>query len=121
MSYVSIKAPVEMQQEALEILREVVKSGGKVKKGTNEATKAVERKQAKLLFIAENVDPKEIVYYLPPLADEKNIPYIFIADKKDIGAALGLGKVSSAACAIIDSGKMQDRVAALVERLSKLT
>ncbi len=40
----------------------MLKSGGKIRKGTNEATKAIERKQAKLVFIAGNVNPPEIVY-----------------------------------------------------------
>jgi large subunit ribosomal protein L7Ae len=120
MSYVTIKAPKETQTEALEILSEVVKSGGKVRKGTNEATKAIERKQAKLVYIAGNVNPPEIVFYLGPLCEEKKVPVIFIDDKKDLGAALGLEKISSAAAAIVDEGKLKDRVAAIVERLSKL-
>jgi len=120
MSYITKKAPKEMQTEALEILAEVLKSGGKVRKGTNETTKAIERKQAKLVFIAGNVNPPEIVYYLPPLCDEKKVPYIFIDDKKDLGTALGLEKISSAAAAIVEEGKLKDRVATIVERLSKL-
>ncbi len=120
MSYVTVKVPKETQTEALEILSEVLKSGGKIRKGTNEATKAIERKQAKLVFIAGNVNPPEIVYYLPPLCDEKKVPFIFIDDKKDLGAALGLEKISSAAAAIVDEGKLKDRVATIVERISKL-
>lgn len=109
-----------MQDEALDILSEVVKSGGKVRKGTNETTKAIERQQAKIVYIAGNVDPPEIVYYLPPLCEEKKIPYIFIDDKKDLGAAIGLSKISSAAAAIVDEGKIKDRVSTIVERVSKL-
>nr|MDO8083267.1 50S ribosomal protein L7Ae [Candidatus Sigynarchaeum springense] len=120
MSYVNVKIPKETQQEALEILSEVIKSGGKIRKGTNEATKAIERKQAKLVFIAANVNPPEIVYYLPPLCEEKKVPFIFIDDKKDLGAALGLEKISSAAAAIVEEGKLKDRVAAIIERVSKL-
>lgn len=120
MSYITIKVPKEMQQEALDILSEVIKSGGKVRKGTNEATKAIERKQAKLVYIAGNVNPPEIVYYLPPLCTEKKVAYIFIDDKKDLGTALGLEKISSAAAAIVDEGKLADRVATIVERVNKL-
>ncbi len=120
MSYVNIKVPKEMQDEALDILSEVIKSGGKIRKGSNETTKAIERKQAKLVFIAGNVDPPEIVFYLPPLCDEKGVPYIFIDDKKSLGTALGLEKINSAAAAIVDEGKLKDRVATIVERASKL-
>ena len=119
-NYINLSVPKEMQDEALDILSEVVKSGGKVRKGTNETTKAIERQQAKIVYIAGNVDPPEIVYYLPPLCEEKKIPYIFIDDKKDLGAAIGLSKISSAAAAIVDEGKIKDRVSTIVERVSKL-
>ncbi|MFX0098262.1 MAG: 50S ribosomal protein L7Ae [Candidatus Hodarchaeota archaeon] len=120
MSYVTFKTPTEMQHEALEIISEVIKSGGKVRKGTNETTKALERGQAKIVYISSNVDPPEIVYYLPPLCDEKKVTYIFIDDKKDLGAAIGLEKIGTSAAAIVDAGKLNDRVTSLIEKASKL-
>ncbi|MHA1684329.1 MAG: 50S ribosomal protein L7Ae [Promethearchaeota archaeon] len=120
MSYKTFDAPKEMQQEALELLSEVKKSGGAVKKGSNEVTKAIERGQAKLVYIAADVDPPEIVYYLPPLCDEKKVPYLFINAKKDIGDALGLEKIGTSAAAILDEGKLKDRVTSLIEKASKL-
>ncbi|MHA1792969.1 MAG: 50S ribosomal protein L7Ae [Promethearchaeota archaeon] len=120
MSYMTFKVPKEMQNEALEIVSEVIKSGGKVRKGSNETTKSIERGQAKLVLIAGDVDPPEIVYYLPPLCDEKNIPYLFIDSKKDLGAALGLEKIGTSAASIIDEGKLKDRVQTIIERAIKL-
>lgn len=120
MSYVTFKTPKDMQHEALEIISEVIKSGGKVRKGTNETTKAIERGQAKVVYISSNVDPPEIVYYLPPLCDEKKVAYIYIDDKQDLGSAVGLEKIGTSAAAIIDEGKLKDRVASLVEKALKL-
>ncbi|MHA1368897.1 MAG: 50S ribosomal protein L7Ae [Promethearchaeota archaeon] len=119
MSYVTFKTPTEMQSEALEILTEVIKSGGKVKKGANETTKAIERGQAKLVYIAGNVDPPEIVYYMPPLCDEKKVTYLFIDKKEDLGQAVGLS-IPTAAAAIVNEGKIKDRVESLIERANKL-
>ena len=72
------------------------------------------------LSIEEEVDPPEIVYFLPPLCDKKKIPYLFIDDKKDIGLAIGLMKIGTAAAAILDEGKLKDRVDNLVEKVKKL-
>ena len=52
---------------------EKVKKTGKLEKGTNEVTKAIERGTAKLIVYASDVDPKEIVQHLPVLCKEKKI------------------------------------------------
>ena len=48
---------------------------GKVKKGVNEVTKAIERGTAKIEETAEDVSPKEIVAHIPILCSEKGIKY----------------------------------------------
>jgi large subunit ribosomal protein L7Ae len=82
---------------------EKAKKTGKVEKGTNEVTKAVERGTAKLVAYAGDVSPKEIVQHLPILCKEKKIP-CFEADKKDkLGISVGLN-VSCASIAVINLG-----------------
>ncbi|MCL2691414.1 MAG: ribosomal L7Ae/L30e/S12e/Gadd45 family protein, partial [Candidatus Bathyarchaeota archaeon] len=54
--YVKIDVPQEVVDAAYEALSTASKSGS-IRKGTNEATKAVERSIAKLVVIAEDVDP----------------------------------------------------------------
>ena len=116
--YVDFDVPADLEDDALEAL-EVARDTGTVKKGTNETTKAVERGNADLVFIAEDVQPEEIVMHLPELADEKEIPFVFIATQDDVGHAAGL-EVGSAAAAIVDAGDAQDdvdNIAAKVEEL----
>ncbi|MFB6111360.1 MAG: 50S ribosomal protein L7Ae [Halobacteriaceae archaeon] len=117
--YVDVDVPADLQERALEAL-EVARDTGSVKKGTNETTKAIERGNAALVFIAEDVSPEEIVMHLPEIADEKGIPYVFVGAQDDLGRAAGL-EVGSAAAAIVDSGDAADDVediAAKVEELS---
>ena len=52
---------------------EKARKTGKIEKGTNEVTKAVERGTAKLVVYAGDVQPKEIIQHLPVLCKEKNI------------------------------------------------
>ncbi len=89
--------------EAVELARKT----GKIKKGTNEATKALERGTAKLVVYAKDANPKEIVLHIPLLAKEKNIPVFEVSQKAELGAAAGL-EVSTVAVAIIDAGEAKD-------------
>jgi len=90
-----------------------------VKKGTNETTKAVERGNAELVYVAEDVQPEEIVMHLPELADEKGIPVVFIETQDDVGHAAGL-EVGSAAAAIVDAGEASDDVEEIANKVEDL-
>ena len=116
--YVKTQAPEELQNKALEAL-EVARDTGKIKKGSNEATKAIERSTALLVLIGADVEPAEIVMHLAPLCDEKKIPYIFINKQNDIGAASGLD-VGSAAAAIVKPGKAKEVIEDLAKQLVAL-
>lgn len=92
----------ELADKALEAI-EVARSTGKIKKGTNEATKALERGVAKLVVIAKDVNPPEITMHMPILAKEKGIPCVEVENKEELGTAAGI-KVGTAAIAIIVEG-----------------
>lgn len=82
---------------------EKAKKTGKVEKGTNEVTKALERGTAKLVVIAADVTPKEIVQHIPVLCKEKGIPCLTADSKQKLGVAANLS-VATAAVAIIEAG-----------------
>ncbi|PIN79799.1 50S ribosomal protein L7ae [Candidatus Woesearchaeota archaeon CG10_big_fil_rev_8_21_14_0_10_34_8] len=83
---------------------EVAKATGKIKKGSNEATKALERGTAKLVVIAKDVEPKEVVMHLPLLAKEKGILCVEVPSKEQLGAAAGL-PVGTAAIVVLAEGE----------------
>ncbi len=116
--YVDFDVPADLEDDALEAL-EVARDTGRVKKGTNETTKAVERGNADLVFVAEDVQPEEVVMHLPELAAEKNIPYVFVGTQDDIGHAAGL-EVGSAAAAVTDAGDAAGDVDDIAEKLEEL-
>ncbi|MFB6304978.1 MAG: 50S ribosomal protein L7Ae [Haloferacaceae archaeon] len=116
--YVDYETPADLADSAIEAL-EVARDTGTVKKGTNETTKAVERGNAELVLIAEDVSPEEIVMHLPELADEKGIPYVFVETQDDLGHAAGL-EVGSAAAAIVDAGEAEDDVEDIADKVEEL-
>lgn len=117
--YVRFEVPQDLAQKALEAVKKARETGGKVKKGTNETTKAVERGQAKLVLIAEDVDPPEIVAHLPLLCDEKKVPYVYVPSKQELGKAAGI-EVSAASVAIVDVGGAKDLVEEVIRRVQEI-
>ncbi len=118
-SYVDVQVPSEVAEKIYDLIEEIVKSGGVVKKGSNEATKAIERGFAKFVVIAEDVNPEEIVMHLPPLCREKNVPYAFVPSKKELGAAAGID-VSASAVAVVDAGKAERKMIEIIKEVEKL-
>ena len=117
MSYVTFEVPDDLANKALEAL-ETARDTGKIKKGTNEVTKAVERGNAKLVLIGNDVNPPEIVMHLPMICEEKRIAYLFVP-KAEIGSAVGINVPSAAGC-IIEGGKAEDLVSQIIEKLKRV-
>ena len=116
--YVKFETPPDLVSPILEALR-VAAQSGKVRKGTNEATKAIERGISKLIVIAEDVEPPEVVAHLPIICDEQGAAYAFVPSKQELGKSLGID-VTSAAAAILDSGDAQHIVDQVIETISKI-
>ena len=107
----------EMADKIFEIV-EVAKATGKIKKGTNEVTKALERGNAKLVVIAEDINPPEITMHLPLLAKEKGIACVKVGKKEELGAAAGL-EVGTGSVAIIQPGEASSLLKQITEGSKK--
>ena len=116
--YVKYEVPKEIVDAAYEALTIASKSGV-VRKGTNEATKAVERSIAKLVVIAEDVDPPEVVAHLPLLCEERKIPYVFVPSKDKLGTSIGIDVPCAAAC-ILKEGEAAGLIREIVTRIDQV-
>ena len=116
--YVKFETPEDLVSPILEAVRVAVQTG-KVRKGTNEATKAIERGISKLIVIAEDVEPPEVVAHLPLICEEQNAAYAFVPSKQELGKALGI-EVTSAAAAILDAGDAQHIIDEVVASMAKI-
>lgn len=117
-AYVKFQAPGNLQAKTLEAI-ELAKGSGQVRKGVNETTKAVERGEAKLVVIAEDVDPEEIVMHLPVLCAEKNAPYTYVAEKLQLGKAAGL-TVPTSAIAVTKAGAAEEALRQVLVQVREL-
>jgi len=105
----------DLTDKALEAI-EIARNTGKIKKGANEVTKVIERGIAKLVLVAENTNPQEIVMHLEPLCKEKNIPFVKVPTKEELGTAAGLS-VSTTTVAIVNEGESKEAIKAVVRLL----
>lgn len=117
-SYVKIATPKELADVAYEALQ-IARDTGKIRKGTNETTKAIERGIVKLAYIAEDVEPPEVVAHLPILCEERGTKYIFVPSKARLGSSSGLN-VSAAAVGIVEPGDSSDLIAEIIAKLDEL-
>jgi large subunit ribosomal protein L7Ae len=108
------KENIDKVYEAIEVAR----TTGKIKKGTNEVTKAIEKGTAKLVAYAKDVNPPEVTMHIPLLCEEKGIACAQVPTREELGAAAGIG-VSTVSVAITEEGEAAKLVKELIEKLKK--
>jgi len=86
-----------------------------VKYGLNHVTALVERKKAKLVLIAHDVDPLELVLWLPTLCRKKDVPYMIVKSKARLGKVVHKKNASVLAITNVEQ-KDQAAFALLVQK-----
>merc|ERR1711972_1270113 len=77
-----------------------------IKYGLNHVTTLVENKMAKLVVIAHDVDPIELVCWLPTLCRKKDVPYCIIKGKSRLGQIV---HKKTASCVALTSVRKEDQ------------
>ena len=76
-----------------------------LKYGIHQVTSLIENKQAKLVVIAHDVDPIELVCWLPTLCRKKDVPFCILKSKARLGA---LVHKKNAAVACLTTANKED-------------
>ena len=108
----SVEVPKELLDKVYEAI-ETAKTTGKIKKGTNETTKTIEKGKAKMVVIAKDVTPPEITMHIPLIAEEKNVPCFTVPSKEELGAAAGI-QVGTGSIAIVEEGEAKSLIKEIV-------
>jgi len=117
-AFVKFETPKEIAEKAYELV-ELTRDSGKLRKGTNEVTKLVERGEAQFVVMAEDITPPEILMHMPALCEERNVPYAFVPSRAELGNACGLEK-PTASIAILDAGKGKPLLEELAKKIADL-
>lgn len=116
--FVRFEVPDELAKQTYDVI-EKARDTGKVSKGTNEVTKQVERGAAKLVVMAEDTSPEEILAHIPLLSEEKGITYTYVPSKSELGQSAGLS-VGTAAVAVLDAGAAGELIEDLIKKVNAI-
>ena len=112
MSYIKFKIPDKLKTQIKNALSDIADArDSKIRKGMNEVTKSIERSLAKIVIMAEDVSPPEILYHVPLLCEEKKIPYAYLSTKKNLGNAVKLN-IGASAIAVENAGTGNEKTIA---------
>ncbi len=116
--FVKFEMPDDLVKKVYEAAT-VAKATGKIRKGVNETTKAIERGIAKLVIMARDVEPQEILMHIPVLCSEKQVPFAYVPSKLELGKASGI-EVPTSSIAIVEEGDAKKLIAEVAEKLKAL-
>ncbi|KAM0974493.1 hypothetical protein ACFX2C_017668 [Malus domestica] len=92
-----------------------------LKKGANEATKTLNRGISEFIVMAADTEPLEILLHLPLLAEDKNVPYVFVPSKQALGRACGVTRPVIAASVTTNEGsQLKSQIQQLKDAIEKL-
>ncbi|TPX13564.1 uncharacterized protein E0L32_006035 [Thyridium curvatum] len=91
------------------------------KKGANEVTKSLNRGTAELVVLAADTTPLSIVLHLPLLCEDKNVPYVFLGSKLQLGRACGVSRpVIAATITTNEASDLAGQIKRLKEKVERL-
>jgi len=90
---VKIANPLADDKLTKKLLKVAKKAAKKkqIKRGVKEVVKALRKDTQGICIIAGNISPLDVISHLPVLCEDRNVPYVFVPSKEDLGAA-GLTK-----------------------------
>uniref|UniRef100_A0A6M2E4J0 Putative 60s ribosomal protein n=1 Tax=Amblyomma tuberculatum TaxID=48802 RepID=A0A6M2E4J0_9ACAR len=91
-----------------------------MRKGANEATKALNRGLAEIIVMAADATPLEILLHLPLLCEDKNVPYVFVRSKHALGRACGVSRPVIACSVTVNEGsQLKPQIQTLQQEIEK--
>ncbi len=104
--HIAFETPKDVQDSVYELVKLIGNGEGRLKKGSNEVTKAAERGTAQMIVMAENVNPAELLAHIPLICKEKSIPFIYVEDQAYLAEAAGMSSgAKTAAIALMEVAK----------------
>ena len=119
--HVRYETPESLSEKIYEMIQ-VNSNDGRIKKGSNEVTKAAERGTAQFIVLAEDVNPPELLAHIPYICEEKGIQYGYVPNQEFLAKEAGLPKgVQTASIAIIEMNReASEKMTEIVDEINTI-
>jgi len=96
--YVSVIAKPLASKKATKKLHKLVKKASQakfVKRGVKEVVKALRKGEKGFCIIAGDISPIDVITHLPIMCEDRQVPYLYVPSKHDLGAAASTKRPTS--------------------------
>lgn len=88
---------------------------------TTTATKTLNRGTAEVVILAADTSPLAILLHLPLLAEDKNVPYVYVPSKLALGRATGVSRpVIAASITTNEASDLMGQIRAVKDKVERL-
>jgi H/ACA ribonucleoprotein complex subunit 2 len=96
-----ISKPLASKKSSKKVHKLVKKASGAkvVRRGVKEVVKALRKGEKGFCIIAGDISPIDVISHLPIMCEDRNIPYIYVPSKHDLGTAASTKRPTS--CVLI--------------------
>lgn len=85
------------------------------------ATKTLNRGTAEVVILAADTSPLAILLHLPLLAEDKNVPYVYVPSKLALGRATGVSRpVIAASITTNEASDLMGQIRAVKDKVERL-
>ncbi|XP_028134416.1 H/ACA ribonucleoprotein complex subunit 2-like protein [Diabrotica virgifera virgifera] len=83
-------ASKKLAKRCYKLVKKAMKQKTYIRCGLKDVQKRLRKGETGIVLFAGDVWPLEIMCHLPIVCEDKNIPYVFVPSRKDLGAAMGV-------------------------------
>ncbi|KAH8671264.1 50S ribosomal protein L30e-like protein [Xylariales sp. PMI_506] len=113
-------ADAALTQELLDLVQQA-SHYRQLKKGANESTKTLNRGISEIVILAADTQPLSILLHLPLLAEDKNVPYVFVPSKIALGRATGVSRsVIAASITTNEASELMAQIRSIKDKIERL-
>lgn len=120
--YVSAIANPLASKKSTKRVHKLVKKATKakvVRRGVKEVVKALRKGEKGFCIIAGDISPIDVISHLPIMCEDRQVPYLYVPSKQDLGAAAATKRPTS--CVLIPQKKdFEDLYDKLVKEATKI-
>ncbi|ENN76195.1 hypothetical protein HUJ04_002330 [Dendroctonus ponderosae] len=83
-------APKKLAKKCYKLIKKANQQKTYVRSGLKDVQTRIRKGEKGIVIFAGDVSPVEVMCHLPGVCEDKDIPYVFVPSRKDLGAALNV-------------------------------